>query len=166
MFGCKLNSVAECCSFSSILPKDNDSGLCSYETGTDSRVRLWDIESGCNTLVNYEATRIRAHHGTQLAVSMDSSLLFVASAHSIQVVNFFLSVYLRISLDLHIGEIAHCTHCPHNHLSYYYPLWQTYDIWSGRMHSKLVGHYDNVNCCAFLPEDQVPSNPDTYSHGL
>lgn len=33
--------------------------------------------------------------------------------------------------------------------------WQTYDIWSGRMHSKLTGHYDNVNCCAFLPEDQV-----------
>lgn len=92
----------------------SDDGLYLFSAGTDSRVRLWDIESGCNTLVNYEATRIRAHHGTQLAVSMDSSLLFVASAHSIQ----------------------------------------TYDIWSGRMHSKLVGHYDNVNCCAFLPEDQ------------
>lgn len=89
-------------------------GLHLFSAGTDSRVRLWDIESGCNTLVNYEATRIRAHQGSQLAVSMDSSLLFVASSHSIQ----------------------------------------TYDIWSGRMHSKLVGHYDNVNCCAFLPEDQ------------
>lgn len=25
------------------------------------------------------------------------------------------------------------------------------------MHSKLVGHYGNVNCCAFLAEDQVHS---------
>jgi hypothetical protein len=58
---------------------------CSGCIGTDSRVRLWDMQSGCNTLVNYEATRIRTHQGTQLAVSSDSSLLFVASAHSIQV---------------------------------------------------------------------------------
>lgn len=76
----------QACNFYVNFAKATDSRLCSYETGTDSRVRLWDIESGCNTLVNYEATRIRAHQGTQLAVSMDSSLLFAASAHSIQVV--------------------------------------------------------------------------------
>ncbi|KAG0600734.1 hypothetical protein M758_11G057500 [Ceratodon purpureus] len=94
----------------------SDDGLHLFSAGTDSRVRLWDIESGCNTLVNYEATRIRAHQGTQLAVSMDSSLLFVASAHSVQVVKSF-SVCLRISLALYFGEIPYCTHFPHNHLS-------------------------------------------------
>ena len=31
------------------------------------------------------------------------------------------------------------------------------------MHSKLVGHYDNVKCCAFLPEDQVLSKPSAFS---
>ncbi|CAK9230473.1 unnamed protein product [Sphagnum jensenii] len=91
-----------------------DDGLYLFSAGTDSRVRLWDMQSGCNTLVNYEATRIRTHQGTQLAVSSDSSLLFVASAHSIQ----------------------------------------AYDVWTGHLHSKLSGHYDTVNCCAFHVNDQ------------
>ncbi|KAF9600686.1 hypothetical protein IFM89_011357 [Coptis chinensis] len=45
--------------------------------GSDSRLRLWDIESGCNTLVNFEATRLQTSKGIQLAVTQGSSLVFV-----------------------------------------------------------------------------------------
>ena len=97
----------QACKFFVHFAKAKDSRLCSYETGTDV-VRLWDIESGCNTLVNYEATRIRSHQGTQLAVSMDASLLFVASGHSIQVIKIS-PFCLRISLGLYIALIVHVT---------------------------------------------------------
>jgi hypothetical protein len=33
--------------------------------------------------------------------------------------------------------------------------WQAYDVWTGHLHSKLSGHYDTVNCCAFHVNDQV-----------
>lgn len=80
--------------------------VCRHGSGTDSRVRLWDIESGCNTLVNYEATRIRSHPGNQLAVSMDSSLLFVASSHSIQVITYFF--VCESGLGLHVSTQLIC----------------------------------------------------------
>ena len=31
----------------------------SFPLGSDSRLRLWDIDSGCNTLVNFEAMRLQ-----------------------------------------------------------------------------------------------------------
>ncbi|KAG8390963.1 hypothetical protein BUALT_Bualt01G0138100 [Buddleja alternifolia] len=46
-------------------------------SSSDSRLRLWDIESGCNTLVNFETTRLQSSKGIQMAVSQDSSLAFV-----------------------------------------------------------------------------------------
>ncbi|KAK6130806.1 hypothetical protein DH2020_035447 [Rehmannia glutinosa] len=44
---------------------------------SDSRLRLWDIESGCNTLVNFETTRLQQSKAIQMAVSQDSTLAFV-----------------------------------------------------------------------------------------
>ena len=52
-------------------------------------MRLWDIKTGYNTLVNYESTRNRVRQGNQMAASLDSSLLFVGSAHAIQVMTIF-----------------------------------------------------------------------------
>lgn len=46
--------------------------------------------------------------------------------------------------------------CAFKVLKYIFCFLQTYDVWSGRMHSKLSGHYDDVNCCAFHSQDQVP----------
>jgi hypothetical protein len=99
---------------------------CSGCTGTDSRVRLWDMQSGCNTLVNYEATRIRTHQGTQLAVSSDSSLLFVASAHSIQVT---------------ITTLCNTTNTP------YCPYWML-DFW-GLWGWKGISKFQNIITIAF-----------------
>jgi hypothetical protein len=99
---------------------------CSGCTGTDSRVRLWDMQSGCNTLVNYEATRIRTHQGTQLAVSSDSSLLFVASAHSIQVT---------------ITTLCNTTNTP------YCPYWML--DFSGLWGWKEISNFQNIITIAF-----------------
>lgn len=57
--------------------KVSEDGTYLLSAGSDSRLRLWDIESGCNTLVNFEATRLQTSKGLQLAVSQDSSLVFV-----------------------------------------------------------------------------------------
>ncbi|KAM1013038.1 hypothetical protein ACFX13_043800 [Malus domestica] len=45
--------------------------------GSDSRLRLWDIESGCNTLVNFETVRMQSSKPIQLATSQNSELVFV-----------------------------------------------------------------------------------------
>lgn len=65
------------------LQMTND-GFHLFSAGTDSRLRLWDVESGCNTLVNYESTRIRTNKATQLAVTPNSSLVFVPCLTAIQ----------------------------------------------------------------------------------
>ncbi|KAL5713617.1 WD repeat-containing protein ATCSA-1 [Ranunculus cassubicifolius] len=57
--------------------KVTEDGMYLLSAGSDSRLRLWDVESGRNTLVNYEATRLHTTKGIQLAVTQDSSLVFV-----------------------------------------------------------------------------------------
>ncbi|XP_051150806.1 WD repeat-containing protein ATCSA-1-like [Andrographis paniculata] len=57
--------------------KVTQDGMYLLSTGSDSRLRLWDIESGCNTLVNFETTRLQSSKAIQMAVSQDSSLAFV-----------------------------------------------------------------------------------------
>ncbi|KAK4434357.1 WD repeat-containing protein ATCSA-1 [Sesamum alatum] len=57
--------------------KVTEDGMYLLSAGSDSRLRLWDIESGCNTLVNFETTRLQSSKAIQMAVSQDSSLAFV-----------------------------------------------------------------------------------------
>lgn len=57
--------------------KVTEDGMYLLSAGSDSRLRLWDIESGCNTLVNYETVRLQTSKAIQLAVTQDSSLVFV-----------------------------------------------------------------------------------------
>lgn len=52
-------------------------GMYLLSSGSDSRLRLWDVESGCNTLVNFEAMRLQTCKALQLAINEDSSLVFV-----------------------------------------------------------------------------------------
>ncbi|KAL8154051.1 hypothetical protein V2J09_011811 [Rumex salicifolius] len=60
--------------------KVTEDGMYLLSAGSDSRVRLWDIESGCNTLVNYETARLQNTKPIQLAVAQDSSLVLLAPA--------------------------------------------------------------------------------------
>ncbi|KAK6116014.1 hypothetical protein DH2020_008283 [Rehmannia glutinosa] len=57
--------------------KVTEDGMYLLSSGSDSRLRLWDIESGCNTLVNFETTRLQQSKAIQMAVSQDSTLAFV-----------------------------------------------------------------------------------------
>ncbi|GMH03188.1 hypothetical protein Nepgr_005027 [Nepenthes gracilis] len=57
--------------------KVTEDGTHLLSAGSDSRLRLWDVESGCNTLVNFETVRLQTSKGIQLAATQDSSLVFV-----------------------------------------------------------------------------------------
>ncbi|XP_037493669.1 WD repeat-containing protein ATCSA-1 [Jatropha curcas] len=57
--------------------KMTEDGMYILSAGSDSRMRLWDIESGCNTLVNFETARLQTTKPLQLATTQDSSLVFV-----------------------------------------------------------------------------------------
>lgn len=57
--------------------KVTSDGMYLLSAGSDSRLRLWDIKSGCNTLVNFESMRLPTSKAVQLAVTEDSSLVFV-----------------------------------------------------------------------------------------
>ncbi|CAH9144911.1 unnamed protein product [Cuscuta epithymum] len=57
--------------------KVTNDGMYLLSAGTDSRLRLWDIESGCNTLVNYETARLQTTKALQVAISDDSTTVFV-----------------------------------------------------------------------------------------
>lgn len=57
--------------------KLTEDGMYLLSAGSDSRLKLWDVESGCNTLVNFETVRLQTSKPIQLATTQDSSLVFV-----------------------------------------------------------------------------------------
>lgn len=59
--------------------------MCCLITGSDSRVRLWDIESGCDTLVNFETARLQTNKPIHLATTQDSTLVFVPCMRVVKV---------------------------------------------------------------------------------
>ncbi|XP_057974174.1 WD repeat-containing protein ATCSA-1-like [Malania oleifera] len=61
-----------------------EDGMYLLSAGSDSRLRLWDIESGCNTLVNFETVRLQASKAIQLATTQDSALVFVPCMTSVK----------------------------------------------------------------------------------
>ncbi|GFY96015.1 transducin/WD40 repeat-like superfamily protein [Actinidia rufa] len=60
-------------------------GMYLLSAGSDSRLRLWDIESSCNTLVNFETVRLQTGKAIQLATTQDSALVFVPCMTSVKV---------------------------------------------------------------------------------
>ncbi|XP_044474472.1 WD repeat-containing protein ATCSA-1-like [Mangifera indica] len=57
--------------------KVTEDGMYLLSAGSDSRIRLWDLESGCNTLVNFETVRLQTSKAIQLATSPNPALAFV-----------------------------------------------------------------------------------------
>ncbi|XP_058786131.1 WD repeat-containing protein ATCSA-1 [Vicia villosa] len=57
--------------------KVTEDGMYLLSAGSDSRLRLWDVESGCDTLVNFETVRLQTSKPIQLATTQDSTVVFV-----------------------------------------------------------------------------------------
>ncbi|XP_015900490.1 WD repeat-containing protein ATCSA-1 isoform X2 [Ziziphus jujuba] len=57
--------------------KVTEDGMYLLSAGSDSRLRLWDVASGCNTLVNFETVRLQSSKPIQLATTQSSDLIFV-----------------------------------------------------------------------------------------
>ena len=58
--------------------KVTEDGMYLLSAGSDSRIKLWDLESGYNTFVNFEMVRLQMSKAIQLAISQDSAHVFVA----------------------------------------------------------------------------------------
>lgn len=69
-----------------------------YVLGSDSRIRLWDTQSGCNTLLNFETGRLQTSKAIQLATSDDPALVFVPCMKTVKVVS---STYYIILKSFH-----------------------------------------------------------------
>ncbi|KAL6983012.1 WD repeat-containing protein ATCSA-1 [Sarracenia purpurea var. burkii] len=65
--------------------KATEDGMYLLSAGSDSRLRLWDIESGCDTLVNFETVRLQTGKAMQLCTTQDSALVFVPCMTSVKV---------------------------------------------------------------------------------
>lgn len=82
-------------------------GMYLISSGSDSRLRLWDIESGCNTLVNFEAKHLQTTRAIQLAVTEDSSLVFVPSMATVKAYDVWSGVTFR-TFRGHYGTVDCC----------------------------------------------------------
>ncbi|KAE9603626.1 putative transcription factor WD40-like family [Lupinus albus] len=64
--------------------KVTENGMYLLSTGSDSRLRLWDVESSCDTLVNFETVRLQTSKPIQLATAQDSALVFVPCMRTVK----------------------------------------------------------------------------------
>ncbi|XP_019415693.1 PREDICTED: DNA excision repair protein ERCC-8-like isoform X1 [Lupinus angustifolius] len=64
--------------------KVTEDGMYLLSTGSDSRLRLWDVESSCDTLVNFETVRLQTSKPIQLATAQDSGLVFVPCMRTVK----------------------------------------------------------------------------------
>ncbi|KAH7846776.1 hypothetical protein Vadar_018017 [Vaccinium darrowii] len=65
--------------------KATEDGMYLLSAGSDSRLWLWDIESGCNTLVNFQTARLQTGNAMQLSTTQGSTLVFVLCMTSVKV---------------------------------------------------------------------------------
>eukprot|EP00271_Cylindrocystis_brebissonii_P016955 TRINITY_DN4208_c0_g1_i1.p1 TRINITY_DN4208_c0_g1~~TRINITY_DN4208_c0_g1_i1.p1 ORF type:complete len:473 (-),score=64.84 TRINITY_DN4208_c0_g1_i1:396-1814(-) len=82
-------------------------GVHLLSAGNDSRMRLWDLASGTNTLVNYARTHNRAVKGIPISLSQDGGRIYHPAGSSIQVYSTHTGELLT-ELRGHYGEVNAC----------------------------------------------------------
>ncbi|XP_054796375.1 WD repeat-containing protein ATCSA-1 isoform X1 [Prosopis cineraria] len=87
--------------------KVTEDGMYLLSAGSDSRLRLWDVESGCNTLVNFETVRLQTNKPIQLATTRDSTLVFVPCMRSVKSFNVW-SGYTHATFRGHYECVNSC----------------------------------------------------------
>ncbi|KAL8230968.1 hypothetical protein R6Q57_000746 [Mikania cordata] len=93
--------------------KATDDGMYLLSAGSDSRLRLWDIQSGCNTLVHYEIVRLQSSKALQLAVTQDSGIVFLPCMTSVKAFDMW-SGKSMMTLQGHYENINCCCYSTHD----------------------------------------------------
>ncbi|PWA93059.1 transducin/WD40 repeat-like superfamily protein [Artemisia annua] len=93
--------------------KATEDGMYLLSAGSDSRLRLWDIQSGCNTLVHYEIVRLQSSKATQLAVTQDSAIVFLPCMTSVKAFDVW-SGKTNMTLQGHYEYVNCCWYSSHD----------------------------------------------------
>eukprot|EP00898_Chlorokybus_atmophyticus_P007079 jgi/Chlat1/7372/Chrsp6S07413 len=75
--------------------------------GTDSRARLWDVETGSHYIVHYPNTRSRASKGSQMAVSSDGRVACMPGGTTVGIYDVATGEELT-RLRGHLEEVSCC----------------------------------------------------------
>jgi DNA excision repair protein ERCC-8 len=70
--------------------------ILTLREGNDNRLRLWDLSTGMNTLVNYPNALNRTPKSNQFAVSNNGKFVYYPSFNSINVYLYSILFYLYL----------------------------------------------------------------------
>ncbi|GAB2228383.1 hypothetical protein Droror1_Dr00010219 [Drosera rotundifolia] len=121
--------------------KATDDGTYLFSAGSDSRLRLWDMDSGCNTLVNFETVRLQTSRAIQIAVTQDSSLVFVPCMTTVKAFDAWTG-HTSMSLRAHYEYVNCCWFNADDQELYTGGNDRQILVWSP---SKMVSHEDNCS---------------------
>jgi DNA excision repair protein ERCC-8 len=127
-------------------------GMYLLSAGSDSRVRLWDIDSGCNTLVNFDIVRLQASKAMQFSISQDSSIVFVPCMTTTKVFDVW-SGKTMLTLRGHYESVNCCWYNPHDQELYTGGNDRQILVWSP---SRLIP--DNMDECSM--KGQTPADDE------
>ncbi|XP_071711684.1 WD repeat-containing protein ATCSA-1-like [Rutidosis leptorrhynchoides] len=116
--------------------KATEDGMYLLSAGSDSRLRLWDVQSGCNTLVNYEILRLQSSKAIQLAVTQDSAFVFLPCMTSVKAFDMW-SGKTSMKFQGHYESVNCCWYSNHDQELYTGGNDRQILVWSP---SKLISH--------------------------